>query len=550
MRKFGWLTLAILLVVAVAAVGYALLSWDIEAPPDGGPTAVAGGAAATATEPAAIESTATEPVAKQPAEEAPTGTETITILHTNDFHGAIEPKEESGGGETGGLVNLVSLIDQLRAEDPDRTLLVDSGDTFQGTYVSNSTQGEVVMAAMNVAGYDAWTLGNHEFDWGREPLRARVAQASFPVVVANLLDGDTGEVWAHVEPYTVVEVGRAKVAILGLTYPDTPTINRPQNVEGLEFREPVQTVRRYLPDLEDQADLIVVLSHAGYDNDVALARAVEGIDVIVGGHSHMFMESPQKIGDTLVVQAGAKGQVLGRLELTVDLATGQVVDYVRRHSLRQVTGDVPVVNEEVQLLVDAALAEAAETMGQSIGETAVALDREYAGEYALGNLVVDAMLAADVDGRLADIALHNNGGIREALPKGPINYGQIYAVLPFDNQLIALDLTGEQVLRILEHSVADREGALQVAGLTFQFSMSRPVGQRVLEVTVGGEPLDPERVYRVVTIDYLVAGGDGYDTFLEGANLAYGDAEVWVLAEYIRAHSPVAPQVEGRIVQR
>jgi 5'-nucleotidase/UDP-sugar diphosphatase len=242
--------------------------------------------------------------------------------------------------------------------------------------------------------------------------------------------------------------------------------------------------------------------------------------------------------------------VLGRLELTVDLATGQVVDYVRRHNLQPVTDDVPVVNEEVQLLVGAALAEAAETMSQPIGETAAALEQKYAGEFALGNLVVDAMLAADLDGQPADIAMHNNGGIREALPKGPVNYGQIYAVLPFDNQLIALDLTGEQVLRILEHSVAAREGALQVAGVTFHFSMSKPVGQRVLEAAVGGDPLDPERVYRVVTIDYLAAGGDGYEPFLEGANPTYGDPEVWAVAEYVRVHSPVAPQVEGRIVQR
>jgi 2',3'-cyclic-nucleotide 2'-phosphodiesterase (5'-nucleotidase family) len=146
--------------------------------------------------------------------------------------------------------------------------------------------------------------------------------------------------------------------------------------------------------------------------------------------------------------------------------------------------------------------------------------------------------------------MHNNGGIRADLPKGPISHGQLYAVLPFDNQLMTMDLTGAQVLRILEHSVAERAGNMLVAGMAFGFSMSEPVGQRILEATAGGEPLDPERVYRVVTIDYLASGGDGQETFLEGTNVVYGDGEVWAVADYVREHSPVEPEVEGRIVQR
>ena len=170
--------------------------------------------------------------------------------------------------------------------------------------------------------------------------------------------------------------------------------------------------------------------------------------------------------------------------------------------------------------------------------------------FALGNLVVDAMLATDIDGRKADIATHNNAGIRDGLSKGPVNYGQLYAVLPFDNQLMAMDLTGEKVLEILEHSVSHQAGTLQVAGLTFRFDMSRPAGKRILEATVGGQPLDPAQVYRMVTIDYLPSGGDGYDTFGEGGDPSYGDNEVWVVAEYIREHSPVDPRVEGRIVEQ
>jgi 5'-nucleotidase/UDP-sugar diphosphatase len=189
-------------------------------------------------------------------------------------------------------------------------------------------------------------------------------------------------------------------------------------------------------------------------------------------------------------------------------------------------------------------------MNLPIGQTARALQPQRSGKSALGNLVVDAMLAADLsDGTQADIAMHNNGGIRAALPKVAVTYSQLYAILPFDNQLIALDLAGRQVLQILEHSVAQQPGKMQVAGLAFRYNSARPEGQRVVEATVGGEPLDPDKPYRVVTIDYLVGGGDGQGTFLEGTNPTYGDAEVWAVAEYIRAHSPVDPKVEGRITR-
>mgnify|MGYP001823750129 CR=1 FL=1 len=480
-------------------------------------------------------------------------TETIIILHTNDLHGAVEPEAGSGGGlgESGGLVNLVSLVDELRLQDPERTLLLDAGDTLQGTYVSNSNQGQVVVAAMNAAGYDAWALGNHEFDWGKEVLRARISQASFPALAANLVDTATSEMWDEVEPYAIVPVGRAKVAILGLAYPDTPTINRPENVEGLMFSAAEAAVRRYLPELESEAHLIVVLSHLGYDGDRALASAVDGIDLIVGGHTHTFLEPPAVVNGTIIAQAGTKGKVLGRLELTVDLESETVKDYTRSGVLLPVTDDVAVLSQEVQALVDAAVGAAKETMDQPIGEVARTLQTRRSGEFALGNLVVDAMLASWMgEGHLADVAMHNNGGIRADLLKGPITFGQLYAVLPFDNQLVALDLTGAQVLRILEHSVAERAGNMQVAGMAFRFSMSEPVGQRVLEATVGGRPLDPERNYRVVTIDYLASGGDGQEAFLDGTNVAYGDGEVWAVADYVRKHSPVDAKVEGRIVQR
>jgi 2',3'-cyclic-nucleotide 2'-phosphodiesterase (5'-nucleotidase family) len=475
------------------------------------------------------------------------GTERVVLLYTNDLHGQVEPLSR-GSGQSGGLVNLVSLIDQVRAQDPERTLLLDAGDTFQGTYVSNSTQGEVVVEAMNLAGYQAWTLGNHEFDFGQETLRARIAQAHFPALAANLYDASTGRLWDAVKPYAILQAGTARVAILGLAYPNTPGITRPGNVAGLEFRPAEEIVRRVLPEALQKADLIVVLSHLGIDGDRALAQAVDGIDVIVGGHSHLAMDRPEVVNGTLIVSAGSKGQSLGRLELAVEPSTGKVTGYSRSDLLLPVTGQVSPVNEQARKLVETALAKVAATKNQPIGRTTRALEPAREGEFALGNLVVDGMRAVGVgDGVPVDVAFHNNAGIRAGLPKGQITYGQLYDVLPFDNQLIAMDLTGAQLLRILEHSVSDRPGSLQVSGLSFRFDYSEPAGQRVREVTIEEEPLDPQRTYRVVTIDFLAYGGDGFKTFLDGINLAYGDGEVWAVAEYIRSHSPVDPKVEGRI---
>ncbi len=529
MIRTRWLGIALVLLAVVLAGGYALLR------PDAGPEAPAGA------------------VTQEPAAAPTASTETIILLHTNDFHGAIAPQQGTTGSnasESGGLINLASLVYAERARDPDRTVVLDAGDSFQGTFVSNSTQGALVMAAMNLMAYDAWTLGNHEFDWGQDVLRTRISQAEFPVLAANVLDSASGQQWDPTVPFTIVQAGRLRVGILGLTYPDTPTINRPQNVSGLRFLPAAEATRLYLPDLEAQADLVVVLSHLGYDGDRALAASVDGIDVIVGGHSHLFIEQPRVVNSTLIVQAGAKGEVLGRLELTVDIATGEIQEYSRRQVLLPVSNAVSTVSQDVKRLVDEAMVKAADTLNQPIGATAAPLEPQRAGEFALGNLIVDAMLAADIDGQPADIAFHNNGGIRASLPMGSISFGQLYEVLPFDNQLMAMDLTGVQILQILEHSVADRAGSLQVAGMAFTFSMSRPVGQRVLEATVAGQSLNPARLYRVVTIDYLASGGEGYETFIEGSSVSYGDTEVWSVAEYVRAHSPVKPRVEGRIVQR
>jgi 2',3'-cyclic-nucleotide 2'-phosphodiesterase (5'-nucleotidase family) len=351
-------------------------------------------------------------------------------------------------------------------------------------------------------------------------------------------------------------VGGVRFGIIGLTYPSSAII-KASAVQGLKFSSGTEAVRKYLPEVRQQSDIVIVLSHLGLassypgqDGDTELAMAVPGIDIIVGGHSHVELRNARRVGDALIVQAGSKGKYLGRLELTIDKKTKKIVSAKAQDELMGVVSTKTIPNAAVAQIVQKRLDEAGAIMNRPLGESLVDMTEScYSGECLLGNLIVDAMRAANQAGdRPADVAMHNNAGVRSQINKGPINYGQLYLVLPFDNVLEAVDLTGAQIRLILEKAVSGRPGNMLVSGLTYEFDQSKPIGQRILKVTVGGQPLDPNKVYRVQTIDYLASGGDGQTTFTEGKNPVYGDPTVDVVAEYIRTHSPVSPKVEGRIV--
>lgn len=479
------------------------------------------------------------------------GEPVFTIIHTNDMHGYLEAENVSVGTRSylsGGMASIVGMIDAWRSQQPQRTLVLDAGDIWQGTFISNQSQGSIMIGIMNDAGYDGAAPGNHDFDFGQDVLAARAAQARFPMLAANIVEEKTGKAPAWLKPYTIKVLDGVRFGIIGLGYPGTPGISKPDNVAGLRFLPGVDAVRTYLAEVRLQSDIVVVLSHMGMADDEKLAAAVAGIDIIVGGHTHTVQNNPRLLGQTVIVQAGSNTKHIGRLNLTYDRAARKVSSYTVVNEVVQVVNSEVKPNRAVDALVKQKAAEAQDILNRPLGETLVQLDNVYSGECALGNLVTDAMLAANQAGaRPADIAMHNNGGLRSALAPGPISYGALFNVLPFGNVLAAVDLTGAQVLAILERSVSARPGNMLVAGMSFTFEQSRPAGARVTSVTVGGKPLDPQRVYRVQTIDYLLTGGDGQTTFTEGTNVVFGDPCIDVVADYIRKHSPVSPRVEGRI---
>ena len=466
----------------------------------------------------------------------------------------VTDKVSSGSGsfDQGGLVATAAQIERLRAQAPERTLLLDGGDAWQGTYISNENKGKAITKIMSLLRYDAQVVGNHDFDWGTENLRQRTMEASFPFLCANCAESN-GAVPSYLKPYIVKDLGLVKVAVIGLILPDAASIIKASSIAGIHFTDAAKTARAYLPRMRGEADLIIALTHIGLDNDRRLATAVPELDVIVGGHSHTALRAAVTVGKTVIVQTGAYTANLGHLELVIDPASKTVSAVpTRSNELIAVasTATAPsAVRAQIAAIVDDRRAVGKKYTERIVGRTVAALDNPRA-ECGLGNLVADGLLEyGRQQGWQSDVAFYNMAGVRAPLPAGEISYGQLYQVLPFTNVVVNVDLTGTQLRAVFE-AASGGAGRLHVGGGAFVYKLTNPGGQRLISATVGGAAIDPVRVYHVVTIDYLLTGGDGHTEFKAGTNVIFGDIEVDAVSAYLTAHSPVDPKVEGRIVQQ
>jgi 5'-nucleotidase / UDP-sugar diphosphatase len=481
----------------------------------------------------------------------------LKILYVNDFHGFAEPyKAGANDAPLGGIAYLAGAVDRERGKSP--SLLLAAGDMIQGNAWANLFRGKSSIAVMNAMKFDAMVVGNHEFDFGPKVLKERLAQARFPVLGANVKG------LAALKPYVVKNLQGVRIAIIGIVTPETPVATHPRNVAGLTFSTPESAVRKYLQELKGRADIIIVLSHCGFQADRELAAKVPGIDVIVGGHSHTKILQPERVGQTIIVQAWEHAKALGVLNLQVK--DGKVVGF--DGALQEISPATGEANCQVQDIMARYTRQVDALLQRAIGETQVDLDGKNVREREtnLGDFVADVMRQTAG----AEAALINGGTIRTGIPQGKITVKDIYAVLPFDNYLVAISLTGAQLQAALEHGVARLEepsGSFpQVSGLTFSYSRSAPAGSRVKDVMVGGRSLEPQKEYVVATNDYLVAGGDGYTAFgealksagdyanlggtLTSSKLAYNDPGTWLrdlVITYIQARKTIAPQVDGRI---
>ncbi|MFB3924878.1 MAG: bifunctional UDP-sugar hydrolase/5'-nucleotidase [Syntrophales bacterium] len=473
----------------------------------------------------------------------------LTILHVNDMHGHILPYiEKSVDKETpvGGAAYTASMIEAERRKNPGGTLLLAAGDMFQGTPISNIFRGRPVLEIMNYLKFDAMAIGNHEFDWGLGTLENLGSSAAFPFLSANIIDR-RGKYLPGVKPFVFLSRKNLKIAVIGITTPETVVTTKPENVKGLVFLEPERILPGLVKDVRSSgADIVILLSHMGLDCDKIIAR-VPGIDIIVGGHSHTAVFRPVAEGGTTIVQAKCYGLYLGVLHVKVDLRTKKVISYSRKEELRVVyAGPGASFDSSVARLVQKYHDRIKDEFAKTVGKTAVNLVRNSRGESNIGDLVCDAMRESSG----ARIAFQNSGGMRVNIEKGRITMEQIFTLLPFDNLLVSMDLTGEQIRAILEQSAGMEHGILQVSGIRVILDPEKSRGSRIVEINVGREKLQPDRIYRVVTNDFLAAGGDGYRIFKEGKNIVYGDDLREAMINYLKKHSPVYPQAGGRIIWR
>ena len=493
---------------------------------------------------------------------------TLTILHTNDFHARFEPvskydagcsAEDNDAGECfGGSARLVTAVAEAR-ERGENVLLVDGGDQFQGTLFYTQYKGKVAAEMMNKLGYDAMTVGNHEFDDGPEVLRGFAEAVDFPILMSNADLTSEPLLKDVIQKSVVIEKGGEKIGLIGLTPQDTDELASPG--KNVVFKDPSESVQAEVDRLEDEGvNKIVVLSHSGYETDKRIAQNTTGVDVIVGGHSNTLLSNtdekaagpyPTTEGETAIVQAYAYGKYLGELTVTFD-DDGKIVT---------ATGD--------PIIIDGKVVEDADTKAR-IAELAVPLDeirKKVVAQAAepieggrdvcrvkecpMGNLIAEAMLDRVRD-QGVQVGFANSGGIRASIDAGDVTMGEVMTVLPFQNTLSTFTASGATLREALENGVSQvEEGAgrfPQVAGMTFNWDPAAEPGARVRDVMIAGKPLDDAATYGVVTNNYVRNGGDGYKMFTMAEDAYdFGPDLADVLAEYMMAKGPVTPMTDGRI---
>lgn len=443
----------------------------------------------------------------------------LQILTINDFHGTL-----TESGKNPGAAKLVTFLKELKAKNPEGTLLLSAGDMFQGTVDSNLLHGKTVVAVMNDVSFDAMTLGNHEFDWGIQVLRERIAQSNFPYVCANILERDTGKPVDFVKPYTLIKRKGVKVAIIGIATPETAYKANPNIVGRYLFEDPPKVINKLVPVLKKQnVDVIVVLSHlASWMNEdgqlsgdaVDAAFATHGIDAVVSGHSHQTVYG--KVNGIPVVQADYNGRAVGVIALAFNKDNHTVTSSAA--SIAVPYPELPA-DAGVKLLLDQTQKELADVKNIAVGETVHELshDRYGLSQTILGEWVTDTMRQKVQ----ADVAFQNSGGLRTGIAAGSITMGKLYEVMPFDNTLFTVELTGRQIMKVLEYGFTHGQlGMVQYSGLAVTAKVDETNQLTIIAVTMAdGTPLQPERIYKVVTNDFMAAGGDGFTMFKEGTRL-------------------------------
>ncbi|TDZ32415.1 5'-nucleotidase [Colletotrichum spinosum] len=501
------------------------------------------------------------------------GNYNVSFFHVNDVHAHLDEYSSSGTDCTrpergcyGGYARIKHTVDELRPEYND-SLWLNAGDEFQGTLFYSFYKGEKIAETTNQLGFDAMTLGNHEFDGGDDELGDFLLNLTFPIVSANIVS-DNEKLNKTIKPYHIFD--KQQLAVIGVTTPTTPGISSPG--EGTKFLDVVSSVQSTIDHIKSTTNItrIAALTHIGYEEDQKLAEQTTGLYLIMGGHSHTLLGSMEdaegpyptikqnKDGDDVfIVTAYRWGEYVGYIDVTYD-ADGKILAY---HGgpihLTNTTAQDPDLQAQIEGWRGPFEAFASEVVGfANVELDQTRCQRE---ECLLGNVMTDAMYEYRLnssDSAKPDFALINAGGIRATIDAGNITRGEVLTSFPFGNSIVEITYSGADVRKVLEGAVT-RVNQFNNEPITSGFQVSRNIvveydpsaanGSRLVSVEVGGEALDDGRDYRVVTLDFLAGGGD--NIFVATSDFVSLDTQDEVLVQYVQAKSPVDAAVEGRIVQ-
>ncbi len=496
----------------------------------------------------------------------------ITILHTTDLHAQIWPTTDYDGNQNvGGVARVATKVAEIRANTPN-VLLVDAGDTIQGSAVGFLTDGQVMMKYLNYMKYDAWVLGNHEWDWGADKLDACVKSVKIPIVTANVKYGgerkDIGgtasdRIATACHPYRIIESAGVKVGIVGITTPGIPNWSRPHLIPGMQFESSVDALRRVIPEMKSKgAEILVLVTHQGWresgDDHAnqlnAVTREFPELDVIIGGHSHRHFPE-HKLKGILYTQANYWGTYLGRVDFVYDTAAKKLVsrkattipmdatvEYDKK-LLRELSDDLDrtkAVNSEI-------VGEAAEDFLPTDGGRR---------ETAIHNLIGESIRAALKKRGIEVVGVfHGLLDEKASLPKGEIAVRDVWRIVPYENTLGVADLAAAELREIMEESAAlwQRQQFRGLMGFKVKLKASGPVGERVVSLAdAEGKPLDASRRYSIAFNSFdLASAGTRFKKLRElcerpASNLREVDVQTrTAVVDYIRERKTVVPEVRG-----
>lgn len=483
----------------------------------------------------------------------------VTLLFTNDMESAYDPVPawwRDDMEHIGGIAELSTLISNIRREQPN-VFLFDAGDIFTGA-LSRLTEGALMFEFMITMGYDAMGIGNHEFDYGEAALEWQKNRAPFPVLGANLFYRGTNIPFA--QRHTIIERDGVRIGVVGIIGQDAAsTAVAREHIDELDVTDPAEAAQRSVSELRDEVDIIVLLTHQGHtapmqtdaevdprlardiEKDIALAGALDGVDVLFGGHADAGTWEPVVHPDTgtLIMQTFGQATYLGYLQLTLDGATSEIKAYDGR--LLPVNTDQLDPDPDIEAKNDVYRAVFPE-ITEIVGRTDARLNRKYFDESDLGNLLADVM----VDMTDSDIGMIHPGGIRKDIPRGDVEIGDILDTNPFVDPVVVVEVSGAQLRLALEQSFTQLRGLMQVSGLEIVYDTSKPERRRLVSVKHDDKEVVDEDVFEVSVSGIIAKGGDHYDVFRETKTLREFDPLGDLTIAYFRKYGDVPTPSAGR----